>query len=154
MGVTYYAYRYYDPVTGRWLSRDPIEEEGGLNLYGFVSNNPSNKYDVLGLAETPIGWKCDCKITGGCGCCGKKGNCGVARGDGKGEAMGTIANGVATPGRRADAIRKALANAFVEAEEKCLNKTCPDKAEEKCQLFIDPEIDEERDCTCQPYYLT
>ncbi|MFZ9938074.1 MAG: RHS repeat-associated core domain-containing protein, partial [Luteolibacter sp.] len=35
-GLYYYGYRYYDPVTGRWPSRDPIEEEGGLNLYGFL----------------------------------------------------------------------------------------------------------------------
>ena len=33
-GVIEYGYRYYDPVTGRWLSRDPIGEEGGANLYG------------------------------------------------------------------------------------------------------------------------
>jgi RHS repeat-associated protein len=44
----YYGYRYYDPVTGRWPSRDPIEEEGGNNLYGFVLNNPLFYIDVLG----------------------------------------------------------------------------------------------------------
>lgn len=38
----------YDPVTGRWPSRDPIEEEGGLNLYGFVSNDGVNDWDLLG----------------------------------------------------------------------------------------------------------
>ena len=32
-GLVYYNQRYYDPQLGRWLSRDPIEEEGGLNLY-------------------------------------------------------------------------------------------------------------------------
>src|SRR5690606_11439989 len=32
----YYGFRYYDPETGRWPNRDPIEEEGGYNLYGFV----------------------------------------------------------------------------------------------------------------------
>jgi len=47
-GVFFYGYRYYDPVTGRWLSRDPIEERGGLNLYGFVYNSPSNWFDFLG----------------------------------------------------------------------------------------------------------
>jgi len=47
--VAYYGYRYYDPQTGRWPSRDPIEEEGGVNLYGFVGNNGVNKWDVLGL---------------------------------------------------------------------------------------------------------
>lgn len=48
-GLYYYGYRYYDPVTGRWPSRDPIEEEGGPNLYAFVLNNSVNLVDVLGL---------------------------------------------------------------------------------------------------------
>jgi len=47
-GLYYYGYRYYDPVTGRWPSRDPIEEEGGINLYGFFENQSVGKYDVLG----------------------------------------------------------------------------------------------------------
>jgi len=41
--------RYYNPVTGRWASRDPLGEEGGLNLYGFVSNAPIFRYDPLGM---------------------------------------------------------------------------------------------------------
>ena len=44
----YYGFRYYDPVTGRWPSRDPIAEQGGLNLYGFGPNNPVNGWDYLG----------------------------------------------------------------------------------------------------------
>jgi RHS repeat-associated protein len=48
-GLLYYGYRYYDPTTGRWPSRDPIEEEGGINLYGFVVNNGVNQLDYLGL---------------------------------------------------------------------------------------------------------
>ena len=50
-GLNYYGYRYYDPVAGRWLSRDPIGEKGGLNLYGLVGNNPAHKRDRLGLEE-------------------------------------------------------------------------------------------------------
>ncbi len=48
-GLLYYGFRYYDPVTGRWLNRDPIEERGGLNLYAFVGNDPVNRWDYLGL---------------------------------------------------------------------------------------------------------
>jgi len=39
---------------GRWMSRDPLEEEGGLNLYSFADNNPNDFYDLLGLI--PPGW--------------------------------------------------------------------------------------------------
>ncbi|MDD4406059.1 MAG: RHS repeat-associated core domain-containing protein, partial [Parabacteroides sp.] len=46
--LVYYGYRYYSPALGRWMSRDPIEEKGGLNLYGFYNNDPINKSDVLG----------------------------------------------------------------------------------------------------------
>jgi hypothetical protein len=51
MGVTYYGYRYLDPVTGRWPSRDPIEEMGGTNLYGFVGNDSISWVDYLGLED-------------------------------------------------------------------------------------------------------
>ena len=47
--LVYYGYRYYSPALGRWMSRDPIEEQGGLNLYGFVNNDPVNRWDKLGL---------------------------------------------------------------------------------------------------------
>ena len=50
--VADYGYRYMDPLTGRWPSRDPIEELGGVNLYGFLENNPCNQFDFLGMAGT------------------------------------------------------------------------------------------------------
>ena len=50
-GLLYYGYRYYDPVTGRWPSRDPIGERGGINLYGMVGNNIVGRFDVLGLDQ-------------------------------------------------------------------------------------------------------
>ena len=50
-GVRYYGYRYYDPVTGRWPSRDPIKEQGGINLYGFLRNSAVNSVDILGQKE-------------------------------------------------------------------------------------------------------
>jgi RHS repeat-associated protein len=49
--VAYYGYRYYDPVTGRCPSRDPIEEQGGVNLYAFIWNAGLTKYDILGLCN-------------------------------------------------------------------------------------------------------
>jgi RHS repeat-associated protein len=48
-GLVYYGYRFYDPDRGRWLSRDPIEERGGLNLYGMVGNDAVSWFDRLGL---------------------------------------------------------------------------------------------------------
>ena len=50
LGLVYYNYRHYSPITARWLSRDPIEEMGGLNLYCFVKNNPIVFFDLIGYA--------------------------------------------------------------------------------------------------------
>jgi hypothetical protein len=36
---------------GDFLNRDPIEEAGGLNLYGLVNNDPANSFDVLGMDD-------------------------------------------------------------------------------------------------------
>jgi RHS repeat-associated protein len=47
-GFVVYQRRYYDTILCRWLSRDPIEEDGGLNLYGFVENEPIGLVDMLG----------------------------------------------------------------------------------------------------------
>lgn len=47
------TFRAYDPDLGRWLSRDPIGERGGLNLYGYVGNNALNRSDPLGL-QAPV----------------------------------------------------------------------------------------------------
>jgi len=50
-GLLYYGYRFYSPVLGRWLNRDPLGQQGGLNLYGFATNSPLNQGDYLGLAK-------------------------------------------------------------------------------------------------------
>uniref|UniRef100_UPI003AAA6A81 RHS repeat-associated core domain-containing protein n=1 Tax=Akkermansia sp. TaxID=1872421 RepID=UPI003AAA6A81 len=39
LSLVYYNYRYYNPVDGRWINRDPIAEEGGWNLYVMINNN-------------------------------------------------------------------------------------------------------------------
>ena len=49
-----YGFRYYDPAQGRWLSRDPIGEEGGINLYGFVGNDCISLFDHLGLSQDTL----------------------------------------------------------------------------------------------------
>ncbi len=51
----YYGYRFYHPALMRWLTRDPIEEEGGLNLYMYVDNAPLVRIDVKGLSSYRIG---------------------------------------------------------------------------------------------------
>ncbi len=53
--LVYYGYRYYNASTGRWLSRDPIAEKGGLNLYGFVWNRSVDRFDSLGLTTCRCG---------------------------------------------------------------------------------------------------
>ena len=50
-GLYYFRARWYDPVTGRWLSNDPIGISGGLNQYVFCNNNPVNFSDPTGLCE-------------------------------------------------------------------------------------------------------
>ncbi len=44
----YYGYRFYHPTLKRWLTRDPIEEEGGINLYAFCDNCPVMNVDSFG----------------------------------------------------------------------------------------------------------
>jgi RHS repeat-associated protein len=50
-GLLDYGLRYYRSLDGRWPSRDPIEEEGGKNLYGMVKNDLLNHTDYLGQYE-------------------------------------------------------------------------------------------------------
>ena len=69
-GFYYYGYRYDCPALGRWLSRDPIGERGGLLLYGFVGNNGINRWDRLGLYGTAYeAWAKDLMKES---CCGGK----------------------------------------------------------------------------------
>lgn len=43
-----YGFRSYKPSWASWLGRDPLQELGGNNLYGFLENTPVNGFDVLG----------------------------------------------------------------------------------------------------------
>jgi RHS repeat-associated protein len=61
-GTYYYGYRHYATVMGRWLSRDPIGEWGGVNLFGMVANNCLDWVDAIGLEPSDADKKamCDC----------------------------------------------------------------------------------------------
>ena len=54
--MPYYGYRYYNPELGRWISRDPAEEKGGLNLYQTSNNDTISNFDVLGLLVRCTSW--------------------------------------------------------------------------------------------------
>jgi RHS repeat-associated protein len=47
-------FRTYNSYSGRWISRDPIGENGGINLYGYVGNDPLNATDPDGFAPVDI----------------------------------------------------------------------------------------------------
>lgn len=50
------GWAYYNSESGRWLSRDPIEENGGANAYSGAENNPLDKIDTDG-AKTSKPWE-------------------------------------------------------------------------------------------------
>ena len=58
-GLYYYGYRFYSPSLMRWLNRDPIEEEGGLNIYSFCFNSPMSSHDLLGLERMTLRYDTD-----------------------------------------------------------------------------------------------
>ena len=53
-GLYYFDYRFYSPPLMRWLTRDPIEEDGGANLYCFVQNASTFTYDAFGLRRSNL----------------------------------------------------------------------------------------------------
>jgi len=55
-GLLYYGYRYLDTRMGRWVSRDPIGERGGVNILTIAENLPISRFDILGL-EIEINFK-------------------------------------------------------------------------------------------------
>ena len=54
MGLYYFGRRYLDPITGQWLSREPLGEDESLHLYAYCHNDPVNKVDDRGLAEVAV----------------------------------------------------------------------------------------------------
>jgi hypothetical protein len=73
------AYAFYNPSAGRWLSRDPIQEKGGICLYRFADNDPQNHVDALGRLTVTYtcrtgrcylglgGYRYTCAVTGNLG---------------------------------------------------------------------------------------
>lgn len=59
-GLVYYGYRYYSTTLGRFINRDPIEENGGVNLYGICANNAVASWDFMGMLE---GWVNGTRVT-------------------------------------------------------------------------------------------
>jgi RHS repeat-associated protein len=51
-GLVYFGYRFYAPHLGRWLNRDPLQEDGGINLYAYVNGDPMGYVDPDG--QTPL----------------------------------------------------------------------------------------------------
>jgi RHS repeat-associated protein len=53
-GLYYFGHRYYDPITGQWMSRELLGEGASINLYSLTHNDPINKVDRLGLDEVTV----------------------------------------------------------------------------------------------------
>lgn len=147
-------------MTGRWPSRDPIGERGGMNLYGMLKNNPTNKYDRLGLLqapsdnslppwiqgppipdtpeegdpiELPSRWFVTCRKTVKCVCCDGKKSCGDTLVEKKED--------------RDDLkmARYAAKNSWIGAAgSACQSKTCPDASSSCSPESLKIEDD---DCT-------
>jgi len=89
-GLYLATHRAYDPALGRWLSRDPIGEQGGINLYGYVGGNPLTFMDPLGLWTISVGFS----VYIGGGGWGVSGSAGiVADGNGNAGFYGSAAGG-------------------------------------------------------------
>ena len=92
-GLILCTHRYYDPANGRWLTRDPIGYAGGVNLYGYVGNNPGNRWDPSGFWSVTIGVSGTGVIGLPIGIGGSAGG-GIVIGDGGIGVYGSIIGGV------------------------------------------------------------
>ena len=58
LGIINFGSRFYDPHLGRWLTRDPLQERDGINLYSYVANSPVSYLDPFGTLKVGIDWGC------------------------------------------------------------------------------------------------
>ncbi|PMO47310.1 hypothetical protein BCT10_00010 [Vibrio splendidus] len=74
-GLVYFGYRFYMPNLGRWLNRDPLQEQGGINLYAYVNGDPLGYVDPDGrfavamlhpAVAIPVSAYLVCRAIGGC----------------------------------------------------------------------------------------
>jgi RHS repeat-associated protein len=91
-GLVLLTHRFYDPETGRFLTRDPIGYEGGINLYAYVGGNPVNWTD-------PLGWKKQVKKPKGIGFWSAVATGASALGGFVGGAIEKAARGTSTTGK-------------------------------------------------------
>ena len=111
-GLYNYGYRYYDPVTGRWSSRDPIEEAGGVNLYGMIGNDAVNRWDILGMTISAENIKDKSSCSSNCKTC---------------ESEGTLSirdNGTSGTSVKATAFGRTLKSKYKQGKENCTDECC------------------------------
>ena len=54
LGCVYYNFRHYNPLDGRWISKDLVEEKFSRNRYAYCINSPTDETDLVGLTLDPI----------------------------------------------------------------------------------------------------
>jgi RHS repeat-associated protein len=112
LGLYYSSTRFYDPALGRWLSRDPIAEAGGINLYAYVGGDPVNRIDPSGLILVQVAGGLVGGIAGAVGA--YISTCGDLRAAGIGFGVGAVTGVLSTipGGLAASAAWGGLAGAF------------------------------------------
>jgi hypothetical protein len=99
-------------MTGRWPSRDPIEEEGGVNLYGFVGNDGVNNRDYLGLTIDAHDIKHDSSCSKSCKTCDSDGDLKIKDNNTSGPEVKAVASG------------RTLTPRYIRGKENCKDECC------------------------------